>query len=142
MGSNPVADNKKRCEICSKLTIKTSEGSQWHRSRAIIVNFERISHLFLFFLLLTLSWVPAAEYLVFLWSSSHKSALLPNFIFFFDWLFFLLINYVFPRFSFTSPTQHNFRKRISRPWKCKCKLIWPLSNHPTLEHEARSRKIS
>ena len=59
-----------------------------------------------------------------------------------DWLFFLLINYVFPRFSFTSPTQHNFRPPISRPWKCKCKLIWPLSNHPTLEYEARSRKIS
>ena len=39
---------KTRCEICSKLTIKTPE-------RAFIVNFEHISHLVLVFLLLTLS---------------------------------------------------------------------------------------
>ena len=39
-----------RCEICSKLTIKTSE-----RRQAFIVNFEHISHLILVFLLLTLT---------------------------------------------------------------------------------------
>ena len=39
-----------RCEICSKLTIKTSE-----RRQAFIVNFEHISHLILVFLLLTLN---------------------------------------------------------------------------------------
>ena len=47
----------KRCEIqiCLKLTIKTPEQRQWRRSGVFIVNFEDISHLFLVFLLLTLS---------------------------------------------------------------------------------------
>ena len=39
-----------RCEICSKLTIKTPE-----RRLVFIVNFEYISHLALVFLLLTLN---------------------------------------------------------------------------------------
>ena len=44
-----------RCDICSKLTIKTSEQFQWD---AFIVNFEDISHLVLVCPLLTLSyWV-------------------------------------------------------------------------------------
>ena len=41
-----------RCEICSKLTIKTPER---HRSGVLIVNFEHISHPVLMLLLLTLS---------------------------------------------------------------------------------------
>ena len=44
-----------RCEIRSKLTIKTPERHQWRRSGTFIVNFENISHLVLVFLLLTLS---------------------------------------------------------------------------------------
>ena len=46
-----------RCEICSKLTIKTPERRQWHRPGVgvFIVNFEHISHLVLDFLLLTLN---------------------------------------------------------------------------------------
>ena len=40
-------NNRKRCEICSKLTIKTPG--------VFIVNFKHISHLFLLFLLLTLN---------------------------------------------------------------------------------------
>ena len=44
-----------RCEICSKLTIKTPERRHWRRSGVFIVNFEHISHLVLVFLLLTLS---------------------------------------------------------------------------------------
>ena len=44
-----------RCEICSKLTIKTPECWQWRHSGVFIVNFEYISHLFLVFLLLTLN---------------------------------------------------------------------------------------
>ena len=43
-----------RCEICSKLTIKT-ERRHWCRSNVFIVNFEHIPHLVLVFLLLTLS---------------------------------------------------------------------------------------
>ena len=43
----------KRCEIYSKLTIKTLEWRHWRRSGVFIVNFEHISHLFLMFLLLT-----------------------------------------------------------------------------------------
>ena len=44
---------KGRCEICSKLTIKTPERHQRHCSGVFIVNFEHISHLFLVLLLLT-----------------------------------------------------------------------------------------
>ena len=46
-----------KCEIYSKLTIKTSERRQWRSSGVFIVNFEHISHLVLVFLLLTLSSV-------------------------------------------------------------------------------------
>ena len=48
-------NTRKRCEICSKLTINTPERRQWRRSGVFIVNFEHISHLVLVFLLLTLS---------------------------------------------------------------------------------------
>ena len=44
-----------RYEICSKLTIKTSERRHWRCAGVFIVNFERISHLVLVFSLLTLS---------------------------------------------------------------------------------------
>ena len=44
-----------RCEICSKLKIKTPERRYWPRSGVFIANFEHISHLVLLFLLLTLS---------------------------------------------------------------------------------------
>ena len=44
----------KKCEICPKLTINTPEWRQWGRSGVFIVNFERISHLFLDFLWLIL----------------------------------------------------------------------------------------
>ena len=40
--------------MCSKLTIKTPERRQWHRSDVVIDNFKHISHLVLVFLLLTL----------------------------------------------------------------------------------------
>ena len=46
---------RERCEICSKLPIKTPEGHQWRRSGVFVVNFENNSHLVLIFLLLTLS---------------------------------------------------------------------------------------
>ena len=48
-------NTRARCEICSKLTIKTPERRQWRRSFVFIVNFEHISHLVLVFLLLTLN---------------------------------------------------------------------------------------
>ena len=44
------------CEICSKLTIKTSKRSHSKpRSGVFIINFEHILHLFLVFLLFTLN---------------------------------------------------------------------------------------
>ena len=52
--SKSTTKTLKRCEICSKLTIKTPERRQWLCS-VFIVNFEIISDLFLLFLLLTLS---------------------------------------------------------------------------------------
>ena len=48
-------NTRKRCEACSKLTIKTPERHQWRRSGVFIVKLEHISHLALGFLLLTLS---------------------------------------------------------------------------------------
>ena len=48
-------NTRKRCETCSKLTIKTTERRQWSCSGVFIVNFEYIWHLFLLFLLLTLN---------------------------------------------------------------------------------------
>ena len=38
-------NTRKKCEICSKLTIKTSKRRQWRRSGVFIVNFDHISHL-------------------------------------------------------------------------------------------------
>ena len=48
-------NTRTRCEICSKLTIKTPEQRQWRRSGVFIVDFEHIPYLVLVFLLLTLS---------------------------------------------------------------------------------------
>ena len=50
-----VNNTRKRCKICSKLTIKTLEERQLRRSGIFIVNFEYILHLFLVFLLMTLN---------------------------------------------------------------------------------------
>ena len=49
-------------EICSKLTIKTPEQRNRHRSGVVIVNFEQISQIALVFLLLTLTIYMPAEY--------------------------------------------------------------------------------
>ena len=46
---------RKKREICSKLTMKTPERHHWRCSGAFIVKFQYISHLFLVFILLTLS---------------------------------------------------------------------------------------
>ena len=48
-------NTKIRCEICSKLTVKTQKRRQWRRPGVFIVNFEYISHLVLVFLFLTLN---------------------------------------------------------------------------------------
>ena len=36
--------SRERCEVCSKLTIKTPEGRHWRRSGLFIVNVELIFH--------------------------------------------------------------------------------------------------
>ena len=48
-------NTRTRCEMCSKLIIKTPERRHWHRSGVFFVNFEHIPHLVLVFLLLTSS---------------------------------------------------------------------------------------
>ena len=48
-------NSRKRCEMCSKLTIKTPGRRQWRRSGVFAVSFEHISYLFVVFPLLTLS---------------------------------------------------------------------------------------
>ena len=47
-------NTRTKCEICSKLTVKTPERSR-RRSGVFIVNFEHISHFVLVFQLLTLN---------------------------------------------------------------------------------------
>ena len=44
-----------KCEMFSKLTVKTLQRRHWHRSGVFIANFEHISYLALVFLLLTLN---------------------------------------------------------------------------------------
>ena len=44
------------CEVCFKLTVKTSERHHWCRSGVFSVNFEHILHIVLVFLLLTFSY--------------------------------------------------------------------------------------
>ena len=44
-------NTRKRCKVCSKLTMKMPERCQWRRSGDFIVNFEHILDLFLLFLL-------------------------------------------------------------------------------------------
>ena len=48
-------NTSRRCETCSKLTIKTPERRHWRRSGVVIVNFEHISQLVQVFLVLTRS---------------------------------------------------------------------------------------
>ena len=57
-------NTRTRCDICSKLTIKIPERCHWGRSGIFIVNFEHISHLFVVFLLLTLSMEMPAGYCI------------------------------------------------------------------------------
>ena len=46
-------NTRRRCEICSKFTIKTPEWRYWRRFGFFTVNFEHISHLVLVFLFFT-----------------------------------------------------------------------------------------
>ena len=55
VNTETVEQTRTKCEICSKLTIKTPERGQWPRSGVFIVNFYHISHLVLVFVFLTLS---------------------------------------------------------------------------------------
>ena len=48
-------NTRKRCELCSKLIMKTPERCHWRRFNVCIVNFKHISHLFVLFLLLPLN---------------------------------------------------------------------------------------
>ena len=48
---SPQWNTRRKCEICSKLTIKTPEQRHWRCSGVLNVNFEHVSHLFLMFLL-------------------------------------------------------------------------------------------
>ena len=50
-----IRNTRTRCEICSKITIKAPEQTQWRRYGVFIANFEHISHIALVFLLLTFS---------------------------------------------------------------------------------------
>ena len=52
---------RKRWETCSKLAMKTPERRNWRRSSILIVSFEDIPHLFVVFLLLTMSWACSVQ---------------------------------------------------------------------------------
>ena len=53
--NNRNKNNRKKCEIFSKLKMKTQERRQLHLSGVFIFNFEHVSLLFLEFLLLNLN---------------------------------------------------------------------------------------
>ena len=48
-------NTRAKCEICSKLTMKTPEWRHWHDSDVFIVNSEQIPHIVLVFPVLTLN---------------------------------------------------------------------------------------
>ena len=50
-----IKNIRKRCEICSKLTVKAPERRNWSPSGVFIVNLQHISHVLLVFLLLNLN---------------------------------------------------------------------------------------
>ena len=67
---------RKRCEICSKLTIKTPEQHHWRRSGIFTDNFEHILHLFLVSLLFILkkkmtAWTRTADKYLFEFNNSN-----------------------------------------------------------------------
>ena len=69
-------NTRARCEICSKLTIKTPERGHWRRSGVFIVKFEHISLFILVFPLLTLSKkMPAGVGRINLFSQSSRKSL-------------------------------------------------------------------
>ena len=73
-------NTRTRCEICSKLTIKTPKRRHWHRSGVFIVNSEHISPLVTAFLLLTLNMYSLAGLIRsfdILFGYNHSSSQLP-----------------------------------------------------------------
>ena len=73
-----IRNTRTRCEICSKLTIKTPKRRQWRRSGVFIVNFEHVSHLVLVFLLLTLNMQLPVGLGFLINSSMHNVKMWPN----------------------------------------------------------------
>ena len=63
---------EKKCEICSKLTLKTPEQLHWRRSGVLIANNEHISHLFLAFLLLNLNKKMLTRFVLLLFSIKEQ----------------------------------------------------------------------
>ena len=72
---------RKRCKICSELTIKTTERHHWLSSGVFIVNFERISHPFLEFLCFTLNKLTLAGSPSLFKHSNVANGIIFNFVF-------------------------------------------------------------
>ena len=64
-------NTRKRCEICSKLTIKIPEQRQWRCSSVFLVNLEHISHSF------STAFVVNSEQVNVSWVKTISSRLLP-----------------------------------------------------------------
>ena len=77
-------DNRTMCQICSKLTITTTERYSWRRSSVFIVNFEQILHIVLAFLLLTFNMLGRPRWTSFFQRccrfSKYSAAVLINFM--------------------------------------------------------------
>ena len=103
---------RKKCEIFSKLTVKTLERCHWRRSDVFTVNFENISHLFLVFLFLTLNkyilawlWLRNTQYflqlILYKWNIKlqrwdFKTFKITN----------LKLTHLFPMYPFSTPWKH------------------------------------
>ena len=67
-------NTRTKCQICSKLTIKTPERRQWHRSSHFIINFEHISHLVLVFFIVNFEQVVSNSRILVCLRSKEKDA--------------------------------------------------------------------
>ena len=81
-------NTKRRCKICSKVTLKIPEQHPRRRSGVFVVNFKNISHLVLLFLLLTLNMeLPPGITTQLSAAKPHKPLLLGKYYFVFNHLF-------------------------------------------------------
>ena len=148
---NDATNTRKKCEICSKLTIKTPEWRHRRHFGVYIVNFELISHIVLVLLLLTLNMQILAGKSRLLAVNyhcrkklQHSSGFSPNF---FSWLYLTFLDFplsllwlslilarnelhgsrIFPKSKFKEfqgENLYNFKEILLKIYDCQNKAIF------------------